>query len=130
MKANLGGACRERSAAEPGIALVRRDVERREWHDLRDRARETVVRHVEALEVGQAREGGRDRPLELVPVELQEAESSEIGEGRRDLSGEAIVAEVEALNVVGQKGADLSRNGACECIVCKANGRGYFIGEK
>ena len=40
---NLCGACRERSAAKPRIALVRRDVKRREWHDLRDFAGEVVV---------------------------------------------------------------------------------------
>ena len=34
------------------------------------------------------------------------------------MSGEVIVAEVEALKVVWEKGADVGRDGACECIVC------------
>ena len=126
----LCAACREWSAAQPGIAFVRRDGERREWRDLWDFPGETVVRHIKDLEVGQAREGGRDGSLELVLLEAHVSKRGEIGEGRRDLSGEAIVAEVEALNVVGQKGADLSRNGACECIVCKADGRCHLVGEK
>ena len=44
----LCAACREWSAAQPGIAFVRRDVERGKRRDLRDFAGEMVVRHVEA----------------------------------------------------------------------------------
>ena len=116
---NLGGACRERSATQPVIAFVRRDGERREWHELWDFAGEMVVRHVEVKERGQ---GGRDRSLEIVSVEAQGSERTDIGEGRRDGSGEAIVAEAEALNVARQKRANIGRDGACECIVCKADG--------
>ena len=34
------------------------------------------------------------------------------------MSGEVIVAEDEPLKVVGEKGADVGRDRACECIVC------------